>query len=153
MSHIITNLFIKQTNYNGQRVVANDTPKHKIGKEGQNKIQDGSTKRTLFLAYWMTKHNDYKRSDYYRYGIHNGFKNEFLIKTSILKPGIYIKNFENSNDCTYKKRGKNGYEDIGIKRISCWWIDRMITQYPFFKNYMNSAEDCWDYAERKNLIK
>ena len=33
LAHIITDFLVKQANEDGKRVVANNTPKHKIGKE------------------------------------------------------------------------------------------------------------------------
>ena len=58
MSHIIADLFVKQTNENGNGIVTDNTPKRKIGKEGRYKIEDGGTKRTFILAYRMTQSNN-----------------------------------------------------------------------------------------------
>ena len=153
MSHIITYLFIKQANYYGQRIVANDTPKHKIGKERQHKIQDRWTKWAFFLTYSMTKYNYYEWCNNYGYGINNRFKNEFLIKASVLEPIIYINYLESANNCTYEKRSGYGDEDVRIKGISRWRIDRMIAQNAFLKYYVNSTKDCRDDTKWKNLKK
>ena len=97
MPHIITYLFVKQTDHNGQGIVDNDTPKHKVVKERPNEFQNYRTQWTYFLAYGMSKDNNYKWSNDDHQGVNNGFENDLLIKASVLKPGIDIKHFKHSN--------------------------------------------------------